>query len=115
MRRLAGWASSHRAEEHDGLNDQRERTALLRLNTTSAFCDPFAIVQSGDFLMPTVTDPSGRQWIVEEIGLAGNAVNLRPGERLPEFTLATLRVTSEDEKFVVSIGRSWRELSNDDL
>lgn len=65
--------------------------------------------------MPTVTDPTGREWVIEEIGLASNAVNIQPGGHLPDFTLSTLRVASGDKEFVVSIGRAWRELSNAEL
>lgn len=50
---------------------------------------------------------------MEEISLSGPVVNFTPGGKLPEPTLATLRVSSGEERFVVSVARGWRELSND--
>lgn len=65
--------------------------------------------------MPTVQDPTGREWIIEEIGLTANTAVHRPDDPLLALNLSTLRVHSGTESFVVSIGREWRELSNADL
>lgn len=65
--------------------------------------------------MPTVQDPTGREWIIEEIGLTTNTARLRPDDPLLALNLSTLRVHSGSESFVVSIGGGWCELSNADL
>lgn len=65
--------------------------------------------------MPVVTDPGGREWMVEETGRSSGAHSIQPGQRLPEMTLATLRCTSGSEVFYVTIGARWRDLPPDEL
>jgi len=65
--------------------------------------------------MPTVHDPTGREWVIEEIGLTANTAIRRPDDPMLALTHLTLRVSSGEESFVVSTGREGRALSNADL
>lgn len=66
--------------------------------------------------MPTVQDPAGREWLVDETGLGrSDALHFEPGNQAPAFTLSILRVSSGNESFFVSVRRDWRELSNEAL
>lgn len=65
--------------------------------------------------MAVVRDPAGREWIVEEHALGGDAVSHRPGNRLPEPTYSMLRVKFGNEQFFATVKRDWRNLSNEEL
>jgi len=65
--------------------------------------------------MVIVREPNGRRWAVCELGQASNVANGPKGRCESGLSLSTLRVASGVEQFVVSIGRMWRDLSNDDL
>src|SRR6185437_6620354 len=66
-------------------------------------------------LMVIVREPNGRRWVVCELGQASNVANGPKRRCESTFSLSTLRVESGAERFVVSIGRTWRAQPNDDL
>jgi hypothetical protein len=62
----------------------------------------------------TIKDRAGRVWTIEEIGGGGPVSNAGSGSS-PEVPLSTLRVTSGDQRFVVSIPTNWTELSDEEF
>ena len=62
--------------------------------------------------MRQLTSPDGKVWDIEQIGSGSGAVNLAPGSRLPNHTLAIVRVSGAGESFAVHIPTGWQSLND---
>lgn len=62
--------------------------------------------------MRQITAPDGKVWDVDQIGSGSAVVNLAPGARLPDHTLAIVRVSRPGESFAVHITIAWRSLND---